>query len=214
MVKFQTLIWRTHTMSNKLIYTRRSALTSLAGVTAVAGLPAFALTKSEAESLIDRLTSDVFAAINAGSSQNVMFSKFEQIFARYADVPLIAQKALGPTWRSASAAQRKAYVAAFRGYMARYYGKRFEEFIGATVSVDKSRKTSGGYLVDSTIKLKGSAPFKAQWHVIDARGKTLMYNLFLEGVSVLSDVRVQIGSMLDKRGGNIDKLTSHLRTAA
>lgn len=200
-------------MSNKSFISRRATIAALAGFAATPALPAFALTKKEAESLIDRLTKDVFSAINAGSSKNAMFGQFEKIFARYADVPLIAQKALGPTWRSASAAQRNAYVAAFRGYMARYYGKRFEEFIGASITVDKSRKTSGGYLVDSTIKLKGSAPFKAQWHVIDARGKTLMYNLFLEGVSVLSDVRVQIGSMLDKRGGSIDKLTAHLRTA-
>ena len=64
------------------------------------------------------------------------------------------------------------------------------------------------------IILKDGSSYQAQWHVIDARGKFLMYNLFLEGVSVLSDVRVQIGSMLDKRGGSIEKLTSHLNTAS
>lgn len=200
-------------MLNKTL-TRRNAIFGLTAATALSpAIPALALTKSEAEALISKLTGDVLSTINTGKSQSAMFNSFEKIFARYADVPLIAQKALGPTWRNASSAQRKAYVSAFRGYMARYYGKRFEEFEGAKITVTKSRKTSGGYLVDSNIKLKGSAPFKAQWHVIDARGKTLMYNLFLEGVSVLSDVRVQIGSMLDKRGGSIDKLTAHLRTA-
>jgi ABC-type transporter MlaC component len=39
-----------------------------------------------------------------------------------------------------------------------------------------------------------------------------MYNLFLEGVSVLSDVRVQIGSMLDKRAGSIDRLIEYLNS--
>tara|TARA_R110002124_G_scaffold72020_6_gene192729 strand:- start:3376 stop:3981 length:606 start_codon:yes stop_codon:yes gene_type:complete len=193
---------------------RRTTLIGMAAMVGVStAMPAFALTKGEAETLINRLTAEVLDTINAGKSQNAMFRDFENIFARYADVPLIAQKALGPTWRSASAAQRTAYVAAFRGYMARYYGKRFEEFRGGVIEVDKSRKTAGGYLVDTTVKLRGSSPFSAQWHVIDARGKTLMYNLFLEGVSVLSDVRVQIGSMLDKRGGSIDKLTQYLKTA-
>ena len=98
--------------------------------------------------------------------------------------------------------------------MARYYGKRFEDFLGSKIIVLNSRKTSGGFLVNSDIVLTDGSSYQAQWHVIDARGKFLMYNLFLEGVSVLSDVRVQIGSMLDKRGGSIDKLTAYLNKAA
>lgn len=194
--------------------TRRGTLMGLAAVSTLGtSLPATALTKSEAEALINKLTGEVLTSINSGKSKSALFRDFESIFGRYADVPLIAQKALGPTWRSASPAQRKAYVSAFRGYMARFYGKRFEEFRGGQITVTKSKKTPGGFLVDTKVKLKGQSTFKAQWHVIDARGKNLMYNLFLEGVSVLSDVRVQIGSMLDKRGGSIDKLTAHLRTA-
>lgn len=177
------------------------------------GGSAVALSKGEADKLIQRLVSEVNSAIAKTQSLSAMFKEFERIFGKYADVPLIARKALGPTWRTASDAQRKAYVVAFRGYMARYYGKQFEKFRGGEIVVGKSKKVSGGFLVDSKIKLKGSAPFKAQWFVIDARGKSLMYNMFIEGVSILSDVRTQIGSMLDKRGGDINKLTAHLRTA-
>ena len=199
-------------MINNIYISRRSAIFSLAGSTALLGMPAFALSKAEAEELINQLSNDVLSAINAQSSRDELFEKFEKIFATYADVFLIARKALGPTWRSANKTQRSAYVSAFRGYMARYYGKQFEEFIGAKIIIDKSRKTSGGYLVDSKIIFKDGSNYLAQWHVVDARGKFLMYNLFLEGVSVLSDVRIQIGSMLDKRGGSIDELTSYLLT--
>ena len=199
-------------MMNNIYISRRSAIFSLAGSTALLGMPAFALSKAEAEELINQLSNDVLSAINAQSSRDELFEKFEKIFANYADVFLIARKALGPTWRSANKTQRSAYVSAFRGYMARYYGKQFEEFIGAKIIIDKSRKTSGGYLVDSKIIFKDGSNYLAQWHVVDARGKFLMYNLFLEGVSVLSDVRIQIGSMLDKRGGSIDELTSYLLT--
>jgi len=199
-------------MINNIYISRRSAIFSLAGSTALLGMPAFALSKAEAEELINQLSNDVLSAINAQSSRDELFEKFEKIFATYADVFLIARKALGPTWRSANKTQRSAYVSAFRGYMARYYGKQFEEFIGAKIIIDKSRKTSGGYLVDSKIIFKDGSNYLAQWHVVDARGKLLMYNLFLEGVSVLSDVRIQIGSMLDKRGGSIDELTSYLLT--
>ena len=192
--------------------TRRFVMMSFLGITGLYASPIFAFKKSDAEKLIRNLTNDVLGAVNEEKSKDIMFSRFEEIFSKYADVPLIARKALGPTWRGASKAQRSAYVTAFRGYMARYYGKRFEEFLGSEIIVSNSRKTSGGFLVGSNIILKDGSSYQAQWHVIDARGKYLMYNLFLEGVSVLSDVRVQIGSMLDKRAGSIDRLIEHLNS--
>ena len=192
--------------------TRRFVMMSFLGITGLYASPIFAFKKSDAEKLIKNLTNDVLGAVNEQKSDDIMFSRFEEIFSKYADVPLIARKALGPTWRGASKAQRSAYVSAFRGYMARYYGKRFEEFLGSEIIVSNSRKTSGGFLVGSNIILKDGSSYQAQWHVIDARGKYLMYNLFLEGVSVLSDVRVQIGSMLDKRAGSIDRLIEHLNS--
>jgi len=192
--------------------TRRFVMMSFLGIAGLYASPVFAFKKSDAEKLIKNLTNDVLGAVNEQKSKDIMFSRFEEIFSKYADVPLIARKALGPTWRGASKAQRSAYVSAFRGYMARYYGKRFEEFLGSEIIVSNSRKTSGGFLVGSNIILKDGSSYQAQWHVIDARGKYLMYNLFLEGVSVLSDVRVQIGSMLDKRAGSIDRLIEHLNS--
>ena len=192
--------------------TRRFVMMSFLGIAGLYASPVFAFKKSDAEKLIKNLTNDVLGAVNEQKSEDIMFSRFEEIFSKYADVPLIARKALGPSWRGASEAQRSAYVSAFRGYMARYYGKRFEEFLGSEIIVSNSRKTSGGFLVGSNIILKDGSSYQAQWHVIDARGKYLMYNLFLEGVSVLSDVRVQIGSMLDKRAGSIDRLIEHLNS--
>ena len=192
--------------------TRRFVMMSFLGIAGLYASTVFAFKKSDAEKLIKNLTNDVLGAVNEQKSEDIMFSRFEEIFSKYADVPLIARKALGPTWRGPSKAQTSAYVSAFRCYMARYYGKRFDEFLGSEIIVSNSRKTSGGFLVGSNIILKDGSSYQAQWHVIDARGKYLMYNLFLEGVSVLSDVRVQIGSMLDKRAGSIDRLIEHLNS--
>ena len=196
-----------------MIFNRRTFV-GTATASLVAGVPSFALTQKEAEKLIDRLSSDILKAINNSKTDAERFKKFEQIFAKFADVPRIAQKALGPTWRDASDGQRKAYVKAFSGYMARFYGKRFREFIGSTITVTGAEKAPGGFLVDSEIKLQGSAPFDTQWHVISSGGRDRMFNMYIEGVSVLSDVRVQIGTMLDKRGGDLNKLTEHLKTAS
>ena len=194
-------------MLNRAVISRRAALATIAGGVAVAlAPPALALNADEARRLVDRLTGDVMSVINSGKSESAMYTEFERIFAKYADVPIIAQTTLGVAWRSASASQRTAYVAAFRGYMARKYGKRFREFIGSEITVTGSHPEKSFYVVDSIVKLAGQAPFEVNW--LD-----LMFNLVIEGINMPRSEREEIGLMLDQNGGNIDKLVNQLRTA-
>jgi phospholipid transport system substrate-binding protein len=201
-------------MPNRAVLNRRTVLATMAGGVAVAlAPPARALNADEARRLVDRLTDEVMSVINSGDSEAAMLKEFERIFARYADVPIIARTTLGVAWRSASASQRTAYVEAFRGYMARKYGKRFREFIGSEITVTGSRPEKSFYVVDSTVKLSGQAPFEVNWLVSDKSGKDLMFNLIIEGINMLRSEREEIGLMLDQNGGNIDKLITQLRTA-
>ena len=117
------------------LYTRR-AITAILASLFLTG-PALALTKFEAEILIDKLTSDIFLVINSGKTERIMLRDFERIFAKYADVPVIARSSLGFARRCASKSQIKSYTKVFQGYIARKYGKRFREFIGADIKVIK-----------------------------------------------------------------------------
>ena len=201
-------------MLNRAVISRRTALAAMAGGAAVALVPpVLALNADEARRLVDRLTDEVISVINSGKSEAAMFPEFERIFAKYADVPIIARTTLGVAWRSASEAQRSAYVQAFRGYLARKYGKRFREFIGAEITVTGSRPEKSFYVVDSIVKLAGQAPFEVNWLISDKSGKDLMFNLIIEGINMLRSEREEIGLLLDQSGGNIDRLITQLRTA-
>ena len=201
-------------MLNRAIMSRRTAMTTVAGGLALTlAPPTMALNAGEARSLVDRLTAEVISVINSGKPEAAMFPEFERIFAKYADVPIIAQTTLGVAWRSASASQRTAYVQAFRGYMARKYGKRFREFIGAEITVTGSRPEKSFYVVDSIVKLSGQSPFEVNWLISDKSGKDLMFNLIIEGINMLRSEREEIGLLLDQSGGNIDRLIAQLRTA-
>lgn len=202
-------------MLNRAIMNRRTALATVAGgIAFTLAPPVLALNADEARALVDRLTDEVMSVINSGKSESAMYVEFERIFAKYADVPIIAQTTLGVAWRSASASQRSAYVAAFRVYMARKYGKRFREFIGSEIAVTGSRPEKSFYVVDSTVKLAGQAPFEVNWLISDKSGKNLMFNLIIEGINMLRSEREEIGLLLDKSGGDIDALIKALKTAA
>jgi phospholipid transport system substrate-binding protein len=67
--------------------------------------------------------------------------------------------------------------------------------------------------VVSTMTLRGESPFEVRWQVSDRSGQQKFFNLIIEGVNLLSAERQEIGTMLERRGGNIDRLIEDLRQA-
>lgn len=184
------------------------------GGLALAALPqsALALTVDQARALIDKLIGEINGVINSGKSEADMFVSFEGIFTRYADVTYIGLSALGPAGRSASAGQKQAFIAAFKRYISVKYGRRFREFIGGKIEVTDAHPLKNFYEVVSVAKLSGQNPFEVRWQVFDKSGQVRFFNLIIEGVNMLASERSEIGAMLDKAGGNIDKLIAQLKT--
>ena len=193
---------------NKQPIARRSFLLGLTS-TMVAG-PAFALDKARATELVDRLVAEINRTINFGGSEAKLLRAFENIFAQYADVNIIARSALGPAARSASSSELSAFILAFRGYIARKYGKRFQEFIGSEIIVKGTKNRGKFFEVEALVRLKGTTAFEVSFRVSDRSGENLFFDIIIEGISLLSSERVEIGALLDARNGNIARLTRDL----
>ena len=195
--------------------TRRGLMVGALGAATLAVLPrqVLALDINSARALIDRAIGEVNRVINSGKSEVAMYADFEGIFARYADVPVIARSALGVAAKSASAAQMSAFTLAYRGYIGRKYGRRFREFIGGRIEVVDARPLKSYFEVISVAHLQGEAPFDLRWHVSNKSGKDLFFNIIIEGVNMLGTERTEIGAMLDQRRGDIDALIRDLKTA-
>jgi len=196
------------------VLTRRTVLgTLMASAGFVLAQPVFALTEDSARKLIDAAVGDINKTINSGKSESAMQKDFERIFKKYADVPTIARSALGPPARQASKSQLKNFTNAFTGYIARKYGSRFRDFIGAKIEVTGTRKVKKFQEVRATAKLKGQSPFAVSFMVSDRSGSDKFFDLLIEGISLLKSERAEIGAMLDKRRGDIDALIGDLKKA-
>ena len=191
----------------------RRALIAGSAALALTAHRAFALTEAEARRLIGSAVAEINSVINSGRSASSMYGSFETIFRKYADVPNIARTALGPPARSASSSQMRDFTAAFAGYMARKYGKRFREFAGGTVEVTGARAVKSFQEVLAVAKLPGQAPFAVSFMVSDKSGSDRFFDLLIEGISLLKSERAEIGAMLDRRGGDIDALIGDLKRA-
>ena len=200
-------------MRNDVTLSRRGFGIGLAAGAVSLSMPriAIALTVDDARALVGRTIDQLNKIINSGKSESAMLGDFEKLFARFADVPVIARSALGVAAKSASKAQLSAFTKSFQGYISRKYGRRFREFAGGRIEVTDAKPLKSYFEVVSVAYLPGEAPFDLRWHVSDKSGKDLFFNLIIEGVNMLASERAEIGALLDKRKGNIDQLIEDLK---
>lgn len=196
-------------MHNKL--SRRTFFASSTSFFAVLATPLWALTEADARKLVDGLVAKINNVIASGKSEAGMIQEFQGIFRRYADVPIMAQYVLGVDGRSASSGQKRAFAKVFESYIARKYGKRFREFIGGKIEVKSARKIKAGYEIKTTAFLRGESPFEVSFLVSSKSGKDLFFNMFIEGVNLLLTERTEIGALLDRNGGNFEKMIADLK---
>lgn len=189
---------------------KRRTFIAAALATSLMPVRAFALTTGQARNLVDRIVGDINSVIGSGASETAMIRQFEQIFVDYADVPIIARSALGNPWRSASDAQRRAYVGAFQSYMAKKYGRRFREFIGGQIEITDAKTVPNGIEVHANALLQGQAPYNVSFVISDGSGAPKFINMFIEGISMILSERTEIGAMLDRRRGDINGLIADL----
>ena len=199
--------------SNDMNPNRRAVLS--AGLAAIAGFalarPAFAISTSQATALITGVMDEAMKVVNSSMSQSNALKAFEQILARNSEMSLIARSVLGQPWRSASAAQQKAFTAAFQSYVSRKYGKEFQEYRGSTIKIlnsqDRGRK---GILVATSVNIPGSAPIAVEWQVVDIGGRPKVFDLLIEGISMVGTERVEVRAILERNRNNLDATIQQL----
>ena len=193
--------------------TRRGFLGLMGAGLALIATPVRALNTDGARVLVEKSLAEVYNVINSGQPAPQMYQAFEAIFARYADVDIIARSALGPAARQVGGAEFAAYKQAFQGYIGRKYGKRFREFIGSKIEVTGAKPVKSFFAVTSVAYLNGRSPMEVEWHVSDKSGQSRYFNIIIEGVNMLASERAEIGAMLARRGGDIAALTADLQQA-
>lgn len=194
--------------------TRRDFLgRGVLAVAVLAALPAQALTGNQAIALVRATVDEVLATVNSGRAPAQMYPAFQSIFNRRADIDAMARAALGPTARQLGTQDFAAFRQAMSGYVARKYGKRFQEFLGGRIEVGAARQLKSFWSVDSTAYLRGQTPTRVEWHVSDRSGQVRFFNLIIEGVNMLASEREEIAAMLARRRGDVRALIADLQRA-
>jgi phospholipid transport system substrate-binding protein len=168
-----------------------------------------------AQAHVAQLSRELLALVNSGLPETRLYGEFERLLTRHADMPAVAAATLGPPWRSATPQQRERFVAAYRAYLARRYGRQFRDYQQSSLAIVRVRDAgNAGVLVETRLSRPGRADIAVDWQVSERSGQPRVVNLIIEGISMLANERAEIGTMLEAQRGSVDGLIQALRARA
>ncbi|MCC7305040.1 MAG: ABC transporter substrate-binding protein [Alphaproteobacteria bacterium] len=140
--------------------------------------------------------------------------KFRQLLRANYDMKTIGRFALGTYWRTATPAQQAEYQRLFENMVVEVYSQRFADYKGQALEVQSGRtEGKSDILVNSTIVPKdGGEKIKVDWRVRKKEGQYKVIDVIVEGVSMALTQRSDFASVIQRGGGDLDVLLTHLRS--
>ncbi len=138
--------------------------------------------------------------------------KLRRIIYKEFDFNRMSRGAVGRKWRKFSSAQRSRFVTLFRRLLENTYMGTIERYKGETVEFLKEVKQSKTVArVDSLVRSRGQK-YKIAYRLRHGSGGWKVFDVIIEGVSVVSNYRAQFKQMLRKGGSKaIESLLTKLQ---
>ena len=186
------------------------------GALVLLGRPAIAADTDEASRMIAELADRTIAIV---SKQDVPRAQRAQelrvVIDRGFDTKAIGRFVLGKAWKTADEAQREQFIAVFRDYTALSYARRFESYAGQKLEVTAARPMSDDenekVRVLSQMGGTGGPPVNVEWRVRHGSDGWRIYDVVVEGVSMVLTQRSEFAAVIDKNGGKLQPLIDELK---
>ena len=149
---------------------------------------------------------------NDALTQTQKESEFRKLINQHFDMSTIGRFALGKNWKNATKQQQAEYQRLFNDLVVKVYAGRFNEYKGEGFDVG-SFQNSGkkDILVTSYIVPNNGSKVQVDWRVRNKNGQYKIIDVIIEGVSMSLTQRSDFSSIIQRGGGDIEVLLSHLR---
>jgi len=138
---------------------------------------------------IQRISDETIAVWSDAKMTEVeRYNAFRAIFEEATDIELLARGMLGRHYRTASSAQRDAYMTAMGDYIISEFDKRMAQIGFKTLVVTGTKAASGkhGHLfVRTEVEREEGEPILADWRVRKKDGRFQIVNLEFEGINLM-----------------------------
>lgn len=191
--------------------TRRTFVTAaaLAAAVSVSAPIAFA-DSAELETFIQSLSKRAITELSGAANDKERAAKLLPILQEFFDMPRLAKHTLGLYWKRATPEEQQAYVEVFTEYMSTVYGKRFAEYSGQSLAVQKVREGADLATVFTIVKGAEGEP-RVDWDVSTLDGKKMITDVRVEGLSLAETHRQEFASVISSNGGKVQALIDILK---
>lgn len=143
----------------------------------------------------------------------IVYSLANQYVVPFADLPEMSKRVLPPSvWNSATAAQRAEFQRLFTRTLVRTYASALTSYKDQEVKFYPVRGGSSANTVEvnSEIVSPDSDPVRVVYRLIRTGGGWRLYDMSVEGVSLIQSFRSQFSDILSQ--GNMETLLQRLRS--
>ena len=165
----------------------------------IAALGPEELVKKTAEDVIFAIKSD--QEIQKGNKEKIYKLAEEKILPNF-DFEKVARLVLGRAWRSASDDQKKGFIIEFRTLLLKTYAVALSKYKNQKIKFKPTRMsdTDEIVIVKSEIIQNGAQPIRVNYALSKRTGKWLVFDIVIEGVSLVTNYRSQFSSVIKKNG--------------
>ena len=140
--------------------------------------------------------------------------KLRGILKSYFDVNSIGKWALGRHWRKASAAERSEYLGLFEDLIVNTYAVRFKSYSNEKIKLTGTASRGQTAIVKSVIERGSQQPVRVDWRVTYPDGQYKIFDVVIEGVSMIQTQRSEFSSVIRRNGGSVSGLIATLKNRA
>ncbi len=133
------------------------------------------------------------------------------ILKSYFDVRSIGKWVLGRHWRRASARERAEYLRLFEDLIVNNYAQRFKGYSNEKIKLMGTASRGQTAIVKSVIERAGQKPIRVDWRVTYPDGRYKIFDIVVEGVSMIQTQRSEFSSVIRRSGGKISGLIKTLK---
>ena len=177
--------------------------------------PFYSLAELAPDDLVKKTAEDVIFAIKAdeeiqkGNKEKIYKLAEDKILPNF-DFERISRLVLGRAWRKTNENQKKGFIKEFRTLLLKTYAVALSKYKDQEIVFKPTRMSKGDeiVIVKSEIVQNGGQPIKVNYALSNNSGKWLVFDIVIEGVSLVTNYRSQFSSEIKRNGIDvlIDKL--------
>jgi phospholipid transport system substrate-binding protein len=162
------------------------------------------------ELFIKGLSARAITDLTGADTDKERAAKLLPILQEFFDMPRLARHTLGAYWKRATPEEQAEYIEVFTQYMSAVYGKRFSEYSGQTLAVQRVREDTDKATIFTIVEGAEGQP-RVDWDVATVDGKQMITDVRVEGLSLAETHRQEFTSVISSKGGKVQALIDVLK---